>query len=66
MKIFKLGDMHRGWFVGDFEPTAHKGDFEVAVRTYKAGDEESPHYHTRAKELTLILNGEVEMMGQTP
>lgn len=64
MKVFKLGDMHRGWFVGDFEPSAHHDDFEVGVRYYWEGDQEPPHYHILSKELTLILNGRVRMAGQ--
>jgi hypothetical protein len=64
MKVFKLYNMHRGWFVGDFEPTAFHADFEVGVRKYYEGDEEAPHYHVLAKELTLILDGRVEMDGQ--
>jgi hypothetical protein len=31
--------MFKGWFVGDFTPTAFKTDAcEVAVKTYKAGE----------------------------
>lgn len=64
MKVFKLGDMLRGWFVGNFEPTAHHDNFEVGVKRYLKDDEELPHYHILAKELTLILEGRVEIAEQ--
>lgn len=60
----RLEDMVRGWFVGNFEPTLYKtGDVEVGVKHYKAGDAEEWHYHKIATEITVILEGEVEMNG---
>ena len=36
MKIGKLRDMKRGWFIGDFEPSLLKTrDCEVAVKSYR-------------------------------
>ncbi len=64
MKVLQLDDMTKGWFVGDFTPTAYKtGAAEVAVKHYKAGDKEGWHYHKIATELTLIIAGEVRMNG---
>ncbi len=64
MKTAKLDDMTKGWFVGDFEPTLYKTkDCEVAVKTYKAGDHETKHYHKVATEITVIVSGIVEMNG---
>lgn len=64
MKLYRLADMTKGWFVGDFAPTAYRtGDVEVAVKPYRAGDTEGRHLHKLATELTLILDGEVEMSG---
>ena len=37
---------------------------EVAVKHYAAGDREDVHHHKVATEITLIVSGEVEMMGQ--
>lgn len=66
MKSFKLNDMTRGWFVGNFTPTALQTEAaEVAVKFYKAGDREIWHYHRIATEITLILQGEVRMNGTT-
>lgn len=64
MKTARLGDMVRGWFVGNFEPTLYRtNDVEVAVRCYKAGDYEGAHYHKVATELTVIVSGCVRMNG---
>nr|WP_230965918.1 hypothetical protein [Burkholderia cepacia] len=61
----RLDSMVKGWFVGDFVPTAYKTrDCEVAVKTYKAGDKEGAHYHKLAAEITVILSGEVLMSGK--
>ena len=66
MRCHRLEDMVRGWFVGDFEPTAHKTDaVEVGVRHYQAGDYEKRHYHKIATELTVIVSGQVQMNGRT-
>ena len=64
MRVEKLDNMTRGWFVGNFEPTLHAtGDVEVAVKTYRAGDYEPTHHHKIAQEITVIISGEVEMNG---
>lgn len=65
IECFKLEDMTRGWFIGDFEPCALKTPaVEVGVKHYKAGDSEKAHYHKAAKEFTVIVKGEVEMNGE--
>lgn len=62
MKIAKLNDMVKGWFIGDFEPSVCKtNDVEVAVKKYKKGDCEEKHYHKIATEYTVILSGRVKM-----
>ncbi len=64
MRIARLEQMIKGWFVGNFEPTLLKTDaVEVAVKCYKAGEYESSHMHKIATELTVIVSGEVEMNG---
>ena len=56
--------MTKGWFVGDFSPTALKTQgAEVAVKNYNAGDHETEHHHKIATELTLILKGRARMNG---
>ena len=64
MKRFRLNEMTRGWFVGNFNPAALKTEnFEVGVKSYLAGDKEEAHFHKEAIEITLILEGEVQMNG---
>jgi len=65
MRHARLETMVKGWFVGDFSPTALQTDVcEVAVKHYKAGDHEALHHHKRGTELTLIVSGRVRMMGE--
>lgn len=62
MKLAKLSNMKKGWFVGNFEPTVlNTNDVEVAVKKYKANDYEEKHLHKIATEITVIVSGEVEM-----
>lgn len=64
MRVEKLETMVKGWFVGNFAPTLHQtGDVEVAVKDYRAGDYEDWHFHKIAREITVIIAGEVEMNG---
>lgn len=64
MQVFKQEDMVKGWFVGDFTPTALATQAaEVALKTYRAGDSEERHYHKIAHEITLIQRGRVRMNG---
>lgn len=64
MRVARLEDMVKGWFVGDFEPTLLKTrDVEVAVKQYRAGDYEAAHYHKISTEFTVVISGEVEMNG---
>ena len=57
--------MIKGWFVGDFQPVALASkDFEVAIKYYKAGDQEAAHVHRVATELTAIVQGRVRMLDQ--
>lgn len=64
MKVAKLEDMVKGWFVGNFDPTLIKtNDVEVAVKEYKKGDYENKHYHKIATEITVIVSGKVRMNG---
>lgn len=57
--------MVKGWFVGDFAPSALRtAAAEVAVKRYKAGDQESAHFHKQSSEVTLVLEGSVEMCGR--
>lgn len=63
--VHKLQDMFRGWFVGDFAPTAWESDaFEVAVKHYRAGQREESHYHKVATEITVVVSGDIKIGGE--
>lgn len=65
MKHLQLADMVKGWFVGAFSPTAYATtECEVAVKTYKKGDREETHYHKVATEITVVISGQVKMLGK--
>lgn len=62
MKTARLDEMTRGWFVGDFAPTALRTPTcEAAVRDYRKGNIEAKHLHRIATEVTLVLRGQVRM-----
>jgi len=64
MKVHKLEDMVKGWFVGDFIPTlVSTNEVEIAVKKYKAGEYEPIHHHKVATEITVISSGSVRMNG---
>lgn len=65
MKLARLEDMVKGWFVGDFAPVVLPSkEVEVAVKHYVAGDHESAHVHRVATEVTVIVSGSAEMCGR--
>ncbi len=65
MKVAKLDEMSKGWFIGNFEPSLFKTNaVEVAVKTYKKGDYEGRHHHKIATEYTCIVSGKVRMNGK--
>ena len=66
MIIKNIKQFHKGWFIGDFEPSIFKNPFfEIAHHTYKAGYKTPKHTHKIAKELTYIVRGELLVGGRT-
>lgn len=56
----KLDTMYRGWFIGNFEPSAYKTkDFEVGYLLHKKGEVWDVHYHKHMKEVNLIVKGKM-------
>ena len=65
MEHFQLENMVKGWFVGAFSPVAFStNNFEVAVKKYQKGDFETMHLHKIATEITVIIQGIVQMNGK--
>ena len=60
MKVFKIKDMVRGWFIGDFEPSILKTkEFEVGVLSHSKGENWPAHYHKDVVEYNLLLEGKM-------
>lgn len=64
MKLERIENFTRGWFVGNFEPTVLKTEqFEVGILTHKKGEEPPCHYHT-ATEINYVISGKMVMNKQ--
>lgn len=64
MRVARIENMTKGWFIGNFEPSLLKtNDVEVALKKYNKGDYEKRHYHKIATEFTVIASGRVRMNG---
>lgn len=64
MKIYKLSDMVRGWFIGNFEPSVLRTQgFEVGVLTHKKNEDWEEHYHKIATEYNVLLKGKMSING---
>ena len=62
MKIEKMSDMKRGWFVGDFLPSIYRTDaFEVAFLTHHEGQEWPKHVHRKATEINYLIRGKMKI-----
>jgi mannose-6-phosphate isomerase-like protein (cupin superfamily) len=57
MKSYRLEDFHKGWFVGNFEPSVLKEDFEVGVAKHKAGEFHQDHFHKQCTEINVVIDG---------
>jgi quercetin dioxygenase-like cupin family protein len=65
MKITRIEDYTRGWFVGDFEPSSYKTkDFEVGFLTHSKDEIWPKHYHKIATEINLLVEGEMILGGK--
>jgi hypothetical protein len=64
MKISKLSDFFRGWFIGNFEPTLLKTpDFEVGLLSHKKGEVWPSHYHAESVEYNVLVSGSMTCQG---
>ena len=63
MKKFKLDDMKGGWFVGNFEPTAFKANFEVGIHRHKKGEFPSTP-SKKGIEINCMRKGKLKINGE--
>jgi mannose-6-phosphate isomerase-like protein (cupin superfamily) len=64
MKKAHIKDFIKGWFVGNFEPSLLKADFEVGVAKHKAGEFHQDHFHKKAIEINVVLEGRMTINGE--
>jgi hypothetical protein len=65
MKLLRIDDMTRGWFVGNFSPTVHATPhFEVGYREYPPNHPPDPHYHPVVTEINLIVFGSLRLQNK--
>lgn len=59
-KIYKMKEMFRGWYVGNFEPSAFKTtDFEAGYLLHKKGEQWDVHYHKYMTEVNFLVKGKM-------
>lgn len=64
MKVGKLSDTHRGWVIGDFEPSLLRTkDFEVGILKHPKGEKWPAHYHKIATEYNVLVSGSMRLCG---
>ena len=65
MKIHRIDDMTKGWFVGNFEPSIFKTEeFEVGHHKHPKGDPTQNHYHKKSTEINVIIKGKMIVNGK--
>lgn len=60
-----LKDFVRGWFIGNFDPSLWKTDFEVGLRWNNKGDSEDRHYHRETTEYVAFAGGKHRLGDKT-
>lgn len=66
METYNWLTMNRGFFVGDFEPTAYRTkNVELAIKGITKGTLDAGYYREKDTELICILDGKIESKGGT-
>jgi hypothetical protein len=65
MKLAKLKDFYRGWFIGNFEPSIHATDYyECGILSHKKSEVWPKHYHKIATEINVLIEGSMTICGK--
>jgi hypothetical protein len=64
MKTYRLEDFYKGWFVGNFEPSILKDNYEVGVAKHTAGEFHQDHFHKECVEINVVIEGRMKINGQ--
>ena len=66
VKINNIDEFTKGWFVGDFSPAIlNTKEFEIAVKWFKSGEKEPLHKQIIATEITVVIDGQIRLGGET-
>lgn len=65
MKIAHIDDFFKGWFVGNFEPSLLKANFEVGFHQHTAGEFHGDHFHKKGTEINLVVEGTIKINDKT-
>jgi len=58
MKKYKISDFHRGWFIGNFDPSLLKTkEFEVGLLFHPKGEKWPNHIHKVGTEYNVLIEG---------
>jgi dTDP-glucose pyrophosphorylase len=61
-KKFDMTSMHRGWFIGDFLPSAYRtSDFEVGFLKHLKNEKWPVHFHKKAVEINYLISGKMKL-----
>ena len=62
MQIKQLADYHKGWFLGNFEPSLLKTEsFEASIMRFKKDEYVAPHTHRIATEYNVLIEGKMSI-----
>lgn len=65
MNVSRIEEYTKGWFVGNFSPVLIPSkDFEIAVKWFKAGEKEPNHKQIVATEVTVVVEGTIQLGSQ--
>jgi quercetin dioxygenase-like cupin family protein len=61
----RIEEFHRGWFIGNFEPSVlNTEQFEVALLSHYKGEKWNSHYHAIATEYNVLISGCMKICGE--
>ena len=62
MNVSNIKKMFKGWFIGNFKPSAFKTKtFEVSYKIHKRNEKWDYHYHKKATEINLVIKGRMKI-----
>ena len=64
MEVNNISEFTKGWIIGNFEPSILKSkEIEFGVKFFKKGEVEPLHKQIVATEITVVIDGLIEMNG---